>query len=726
MLRSAALLALLIAAGCASVPAAPPPPPAPVISLDQKIAWILRLEQQRVLADPDEPPAGAVPAQAAATPAPTPGREPGGARPSLRADLAALARDPDPLVRRRAVTAIGRVGMPEGVAPAAAALQDPDEEVRASAAFALGLLGAAEPIDPPESVKANAAGYAGTGPLLAALQDPSLLVQARAIDALGLVGNPGVAGAVAQAAAGCAPRLAAIAADDEVWPKTWEVEVCRLALFALVRLQDYGALAAVALDPSGRPVSEWWPVAYALQRINDPRAAPALRALAASAGVYTAGFAVRGLAALKDPSVAALATILAQRQDADLKLRIAAVRALGQTRTTGPLRELLVAPALPVPLLIEIVTAIGAAQDRASFDVLLDLLTHSSPAVRAAALRASARSYPEGFLVVLSGLGRDPHWSVRAALAGVLATLSPDIATAGIESLLDDPDIRVHGAALEALAAIKAPGLATRLFAALEANDYVVRATAARLIGEARPDGGVPRLTAAYAQARNDSTYVARWAALEALAKYGGPEAIAPLREALADREWPVRWRAARLLAGLGESEARPERPAPLARPPEFFTSDRLLHPQFSPRAFIETAAGMLEVQLNVVEAAVTSQIFIDQARAGFFNGMAIHRVVPAFVVQAGDPRGDGEGGPGYTIRDELSPVPYLRGTMGMALDWRDTAGSQWFIATSPQPHLDGRYTVFGRVVTNVEVLDRLAPWDVIERIRIWDGVTLQ
>jgi cyclophilin family peptidyl-prolyl cis-trans isomerase len=63
---------------------------------------------------------------------------------------------------------------------------------------------------------------------------------------------------------------------------------------------------------------------------------------------------------------------------------------------------------------------------------------------------------------------------------------------------------------------------------------------------------------------------------------------------------------------------------------------------------------------------------------------------------------------------------------MGMALDWRDTAGSQWFIATSPQPHLDGRYTVFGRVVTNVEVLDRLAPWDVIERIRIWDGVTLQ
>ena len=67
--------------------------------------------------------------------------------------------------------------------------------------------------------------------------------------------------------------------------------------------------------------------------------------------------------------------------------------------------------------------------------------------------------------------------------------------------------------------------------------------------------------------------------------------------------------------------------------------------------------------------------------------------------MQGGDPRGDGEGGPGYTIRDELNQEPYLRGTVGMALAWRDTGGSQFFITHSPQPHLDARYTVFGRVV---------------------------
>ena len=90
-----------------------------------------------------------------------------------------------------------------------------------------------------------------------------------------------------------------------------------------------------------------------------------------------------------------------------------------------------------------------------------------------------------------------------------------------------------------------------------------------------------------------------------------------------------------------------------------------------------------------------------------------------------GDPRGDGEGGPGYTIRDEFNERPYLRGTVGMALDWPETAGSQFFVTISPQPHLDARYTAFGRVVAGMEVVDRLQPWDAITRVRIWNGTTM-
>ncbi len=124
-----------------------------------------------------------------------------------------------------------------------------------------------------------------------------------------------------------------------------------------------------------------------------------------------------------------------------------------------------------------------------------------------------------------------------------------------------------------------------------------------------------------------------------------------------------------------------------------------------------------------MLDAPLTVSNFITLARKGFFN-VAIHRLVPDFVVQDGDPRGDGEGGPGYTIRDELNELPYLRGTVGMALDWQDTGGSQFFITHSPQPHLDARYTVFGQRRERAWTSSiSLVQWDVLRRVRVRDGV---
>jgi cyclophilin family peptidyl-prolyl cis-trans isomerase len=151
-----------------------------------------------------------------------------------------------------------------------------------------------------------------------------------------------------------------------------------------------------------------------------------------------------------------------------------------------------------------------------------------------------------------------------------------------------------------------------------------------------------------------------------------------------------------------------------------------LLHPPYSPRAFIETRRGVIEVQLELVDAPLTVATFVEQSRAGLFNGLRVHRLVPTFVIQTGDPRGDGMGGPGYTQRDEFTPTPYVRGTVGMALAGPETGGSQWFITTSPQPHLDAKYTAFGRVVGGWDVLDQVAADDVIERVRIWDGFELR
>jgi cyclophilin family peptidyl-prolyl cis-trans isomerase len=142
----------------------------------------------------------------------------------------------------------------------------------------------------------------------------------------------------------------------------------------------------------------------------------------------------------------------------------------------------------------------------------------------------------------------------------------------------------------------------------------------------------------------------------------------------------------------------------------------------FSPRAILHTTRGRIEMHLDVVETPLTTQNFIDLARRGYYDGLTFHRVVPGFVVQGGDPRGDGSGGPGYVQRCELALSPYGRGAVGMALSGKDTGGSQFFITLAPAPHLDGRYALFGHVALGMEVVEALRPEDRIQRVEIWDG----
>ena len=133
--------------------------------------------------------------------------------------------------------------------------------------------------------------------------------------------------------------------------------------------------------------------------------------------------------------------------------------------------------------------------------------------------------------------------------------------------------------------------------------------------------------------------------------------------------------------------------------------------------ATIHTARGPIRLQLFGADAPITVWNFLTLARSGYYRNTRFHRVVPNFVAQDGDPRDDGNGGPGYAIRDEMNRHRYERGAVGMALSGPDTGGSQYFITHSPQPHLDGHYTVFGRVIDGFDVLDRLVQGDLIARV---------
>ena len=699
----AAFLLVVLTLGCAS---APPPAP-PGVAFETKMSWILRLEDQRALRDvaaPVLPPAIATGKKLLmAAPPPTP-------------DLLRLLTDSEARVRRRSALAVGRVGLIEAAPNLVSVLRsDTDPEVRQMAAFALGLLG--DKAQPPI-----------IDALRLALADPSPLVAGRAAEGLGLIGDAASAPEIGRLVAAHVGEVAALAADESRSPLDPPGEAFKLGVYALARLKAYEPLAAAVLAADGQPRVQWWPVAYALQRIEDKRALPALLTLAKSDGAYTRAFAARGLGALKDPSAVPVLLPLVDAGGSASGPTTEAIRALGRIgdpRGSQPLLMLIRNPGVGPMLRAEALLAAAGTGVDTTQDFFVDFLSDSSPTVRAAALRAVSRGDDDTFMTILSGLDPDPHWSVRAELASVLATKDSERALPRLTRMLTDPDTRVIPSVLTALTKLKSPDITKILVQHLANDDVVVRTYAADNLAELKPDGVTEPLIAAFKRGEEDAGYSARAAALGALAKYGAAAAVPTLRLGLADTDWAVRVRAAELLKTLDPAieTAQAIRPAPSSRA-ERYDVPSLVSPAVSPHVYFETDKGTIEIELDVLDAPLTAENFVKLIGKGFFEGMTFHRLVPGFVVQGGDPRGDSEGGPGFTIRDELNEEPYVRGTVGMALDWRDTGGSQFFITYSPQPQLDARYTVFGRVVSGMDVIDRLTQWDVMRRVRVWAGTT--
>jgi peptidyl-prolyl cis-trans isomerase B (cyclophilin B) len=129
---------------------------------------------------------------------------------------------------------------------------------------------------------------------------------------------------------------------------------------------------------------------------------------------------------------------------------------------------------------------------------------------------------------------------------------------------------------------------------------------------------------------------------------------------------------------------------------------------------------GEIRIELFPEDAPKTVESFIALSRKGFYNGLTFHRVEPGFVVQGGDPKGNGTGGPGYTLKAEFTKRKHVRGTVAMARSQHpDSAGSQFYICFAPAPFLDGNYTVFGQVLNGMEVVDRIRVGDKMKTIRI-------
>jgi len=260
---------------------------------------------------------------------------------------------------------------------------------------------------------------------------------------------------------------------------------------------------------------------------------------------------------------------------------------------------------------------------------------------------------------------------------------------------------------------------------AVSATDPWLRASALRGVTTNGATQVLPTVIAAYRRSESDVVPAARHAALTALSDLWTRDSTAFIPWADSIRRWapPAEARDAVIGSRLpllahwarGRNTARSlEAWEAVVRTIVLPTvRGQPLH------ATLVTARGEVVVSLAGDIAPATVANLRELAGRGYFDGVEWHRVVPNFVAQTGDPSGTGNGGPGYTIRDELNRLRYHRGTIGMALSGPDTGGSQWYITLSPQPHLDGGYTAFGRVVAGLEVVDAIAQWDRLLSLRV-------
>lgn len=627
--------------------------------------------------------------------------------------LSQLLKSPEAAIRRRAALAIGRIGDPLGLGHLLPLMDDSEPLVRRAAAFALGLLKQKE----------------ASATLVRALKDSDPSVRGRASEALSRLGASETAGLIAEAARRAIPGggpVLVVRGDAPGDPEDPWVEL-RLHLFALARLKATNEAASVLVNADGTARLDWWASAWTAMRLEDERLAPLLEAAAKSTDAASRAIAARGLGALRKPAYAP--TIIRLCEDEDEGVLIQALRALPLAQDPAGIGAALrkVDSTSPVIRREALLALSGLPKDSRGRSRIVEALGDPNAWIRAAAWQAVAKIDGEGIGLLMATSSADDDWRVRAALAEAVGENAGAGAPILLTSLLGDSDLRVVSSALSALSRALGSEAHETLLPYLKNPDMGIRATAIQALAKDPTTVKAEAWVQAWYQCAGDTDVETQVTLIDVLGKVAQRNDGAPARALLgqiAAAEFPrvVRQRA---LDALGSGFASGEKASHLAADAAWAMGvyapsedDEL----FSPRAVITTRFGKIEIALDVVETPLTTASFVRLARSGFYNGLTFHRVVPGFVVQGGDPRGDGFGGPGYTLRCENNMKPYDRGSVGMALAGVDTGGSQFFIALGPQPHLDGSYTHFGRVIAGMDVVDQLQPGDVMERVDVFLG----
>ena len=669
-------------------------------------------------------------------------------------DLRKLLSSPNAAIRQRAALAAGRIGNEDSVAALTKLLeQDKDPNVRSMAAFAIG----------------EVESETGANALIAVLKSANTdeLVRARAVEALGKIAAALPREQEARQRELGVAILDALKAEAES-RAIHDEQTIILALTAALRSRPANAGPTIARFLTSERPRVRMDAANALARLRLKDGNEQLRRLLTTDPEPLVRANAARVLGITEDKASFDALVARAIHDPDSRVRVSAIRALASLKDPRAAEPLLKRAEIPaerklsgrpteVNELLEIATTLGRLlaqkEDQTALTWLRKInepLNHTAPEVEIALARIAPATYLADFGTSEQAKRKVQEtilldWRAAAGVAaglGEIAALPDSVknkaqlaATAEslLRAMLDYRNSGLHintlvavhseyaiSDVLRALAAFKPQDLAAVLRAQLKENDVIVRATAADLLSDLPPSEENTRaLAAAWPQAANAALNDAALSILDALGKQKTAAANELIKAALKSNDHLIRRRASSLLKTNGAGDFSAQIGIVQTRNKDADYKRALARIGRSVRAVVTTSKGSFTIELLPDLAPLTVDNFVQLAQRGYFRNVTIHRVVPNFVIQDGDPRGDGNGGPGYQIRCEINQEPYDRATVGMALSGKDTGGSQWFVTHSPQPHLDGGYTVFGRVVAGMDVVDRIVRGDVIQSITI-------
>jgi len=621
----------------------------------------------------------------------------------------------DETVRVRAATALGRLDAPEpgasrgaSVRPTAtaalcAALDDPAPVVRAAAAFALGMR----------------ADTAASEALLEHWMDRNVPVRARIVEAASRIDDAPLREQVLTALGD--PALA-VRLEAAVGPHRWATtdDDARDVDEALIR-----RARAIGAEPE-----LVWRVLFTLQRRSCVVALPLYLAHAADEDPRARLFALKGIASIPTAELLAaraktLATLRDRLTDPDWRVACEAATALGVHPDEGSIQSLAhVFNHESKHVRAQAAYALGhfdgSEEAGALLEVLVEVEWERSPTVAAAALEALGRLQGDDALPLLLGAFEADDARLRAGLARALAHVPSTEAAARLVRLSYDDVPRVAWFAVESMGAHIRTDRA-RLHELCTSVDNGLRLAAVSALREKPSPADLPFLRQAFETSSGDISEEVAFNALVTAAKIPGPLSVELVRRGLANDSAYVRRVARRLLRELAPDEFMPPPVATAMAEPAAAGDGRSVRSYRI--AEIVTNRGTLTFELFRNEAPRHVENFVRLAESGAYDGLAFHRVVPDFVIQGGDHRGDGNGAQpwrGVPLRREFTARKYVRGSLGMPRNEDpDSGGSQIFVTHRETPHLDGRYTLFGQLTSGFDTLDAIVVGDVIQRVAL-------